>query len=167
MVRGPSHVWTCTNITYAAGITLFKDRSIIFVPRQLHDLLKEINPKTANIVSECSWVGKSHVLIESKMLRTCGGMFGVMSYYHASIVCHKKGVPVTNHLFLKTAKFWRLSPHTGSNHVPDFWMLIQQFSQFAGHCLVTVSRPRDLFAAITHAALSTYTFARTQLVNSR
>jgi hypothetical protein len=158
MVRGPSHVSTCTNITSDAGITLFKDRSIIFVPRQLHDLLKEINPKTANIVSKCSWVGKSHVSIESKMLGTCGGMFGVMSYYHASIVCHKKGLPVTNHLFMKTAKFWPVSSHTRSNHVPDFRMLIQQFSQFAGHCLVTVSRPQDLFIGIVHAALGRYLF---------
>jgi hypothetical protein len=120
---------------------------------------KGINPKTTNLVSKCSWVGKSHVSIESKMLRTCGGMFGVMSYYHASIVCHKEGVPVTNHLFVKTATFWRVFLHNGRNEDPDFRILIQQFSQFTGHCLVAVSHPRDLFVAIAHAALGVYIFA--------
>jgi hypothetical protein len=162
-----SNVWVCTNVAYGTGITLFKDRSITFVPRQLHDLLKDINPKTNDIISKCSWVRKSHISIESKMLKICGGMFGVMSYYHASIVHHKKGVAVTNHLLLKTAMVWRISQQTESNLIPDFCMLIQQFSQFTGHSLVTVSHPHNLFVAIAHAALGVYIYVSTSSVNLR
>lgn len=90
------------------------------------------------------------------MLKECGGMFGVMNYYHSSIVCHKEGIPSTNHLFLKEAKFWPLYSSTGSNHNPDFRISVQHFSQFAGDSLVTVRTAKDLFVAIVHAALGEY-----------
>jgi hypothetical protein len=157
-VCGHSRVSTCADNASEsdAGITLFKDRSIDFIPRQLHDFSEKIDPKTTDIVSKCSSVGKSHVSIESRMLKECGGMFGVMTYYHSSIVCHKEGLPSTNHLFLKAAEFWRLYPTIRSNHDPDFRVSVQHFSQFAGHSLVTVRNPRDLFVAIVHAALGGY-----------
>jgi hypothetical protein len=122
-------------------------------------MLMEIDPNAEDIVSKCSWVGKSYLSIESKMLRTCGGMFGVMNYYHSGIVCHTRGVAATNHLLLKTPTFWRVFQQTERNHVPDSRMLIQQFSQFTGRSLVTISQPRDLFVAIAHAALGVYVFS--------
>jgi hypothetical protein len=118
----------------------------------LHDFSKEIDPETCDVISKCSSVGRSYISIESKMLRECGGMFGVMTYYHSSVVCHKEGLPTTNHLFLQDGKFWCLAA-SRSDYSPDFRILIQQFSQFAGHSLVTVSSARDLFVAIAHAAL--------------
>jgi hypothetical protein len=154
-----SRVLTYTNITSEAGIAVFKDREINFVRRQLHDFSKEIDPQMTDIVSKCSWVGKSYISIESKMLRKCGGMFGVTTHYHSSIICHKEGLPATNHLFLKNAKFWPLYTNTRNNHVPDFRALMQHFLQFAGRSLVTVRNPGDLFVSIVHAALGRYLFA--------
>lgn len=43
--------------------------------------------------------------IEGKMLKDCGGMFGVVEHYFSYIVAHKLGLVATNHLFLpETAK---------------------------------------------------------------
>jgi hypothetical protein len=147
-----SSALACTNIVSDTEITLFKDSQVTYIPRELHDFSKAIDPETCGIISKCSSVGRSYISIESKMLRECGGMFGVMTYYHSSVVCHKEVLPTTNHLFLKDAKFWHFFT-SKSDYSPDFRILIQQFSQFAGHSLVTVSSAKDLFVAIVHAAL--------------
>lgn len=147
---------TYTNVTSEAGITVFDNREITFVHRQLHEFSEEIGPQTSDIVSKCSWVGKSHASIESRMLRECGGMFGIATHYHSSIVCHKEGLPATNHLFLQNAEFWPLYTSTGNNHVPDFRSLMQHLLQFAGRSLVTISNAQDLFVSIVHAALGTF-----------
>jgi hypothetical protein len=126
MVCGHSCILTYTDKTSEldAGITLFKDHLIKFIHPQLHDFSKKINPTMTNIVSKCASVGKSHASIESRMLKECGGLFSIMTYYHSSIICHKEGIPSTNHLFLKEAKFW---PYTNArnNHKPDFWISVQ------------------------------------------
>src|SRR5580698_4993887 len=82
------HVSTYTDIASEVGITVFKDREINFV----------LNLHTTDIISKCSWVGNSYASIESRMLRKCGGIFGVAMHYHSSIICNKEGLPATNHL---------------------------------------------------------------------
>jgi hypothetical protein len=93
----------------------------------------------------------------------CGGMFGVMNYYHSSIVRHKEGLPVTNHIWLHDAQFWGLYGDPG---IRDYRWLIQQFSQFSGRSLVTVSKPRDLFVAVLHAALGRWLSRQTCTLSS-
>ena len=139
-------------------MTISIDRSIRFIPRHLHAFSENIDPNATDIISKCSTIGMQYVSIESKMLKECGGMFGVMTYYHSSIVCHKKGIPSTNHFFLKEAKFWHLY-RRGTDDliaVPNFRVSVQHFSQFSGHSLITIPDPKDLFVSIVHAALGEY-----------
>jgi hypothetical protein len=53
-------------------------------------MLMEINPNAEDIVSKCSWVVKSYLSIESKMLCTCGGIASIMNYYHSGIVSYER-----------------------------------------------------------------------------
>jgi len=86
------------------------------------------------------------------MFQACGGMFGVMPFYHSSIVHQKENLPATNHLFLVDAKFWTL--YTSSSHdTPDFRVLVRHLSEFVGDPLSCVSEPQQLFVCIAHAAL--------------
>jgi hypothetical protein len=92
------------------------------------------------------------------MFETCSGMFGVMPFYHSSIVHHKENLPITNHLFLVDAKFWdayKLATGNANDHVPDLRVLVRHLSQHAGEPLSSVSEPQQLFVVIAHAALGT------------
>jgi hypothetical protein len=127
---------------------------ICFILRDLQDFSQEINEMTTDIISKCSWVGKPYVSVESSMLKECGGMFGVPTHYHSSIVCHKDGLPATNHLFLNGAKFWPIfKTHSKDAKSPDFRYLMQHFSLFTGNSLITVTSLKMLFNSIIHAAL--------------
>ena len=99
------------------------------------------------------WESREDVKEVLSWERSYNSRHNSFQYYHASIVCHKNGKPVTNHLFLKPPRSGPFTRKQECNHIADFRQLIQQFSQFAGHCLVTVSQPEDLFVAVHLAAL--------------
>jgi hypothetical protein len=148
-----------SRVTSAVGITPFKNHTIVFVFCALYCFLKALDLNT-NVVSKCSW-GGLHISIESEMMSACGGMFGVMTYYHSSIVCHKGS--------RQRITYFSMTPRSGLYHktgVRDYRWLIQQFSQFAGRSLVTVSPPGELFVAVLHAAFGRWLSDRTCTANS-
>ena len=131
-------------------------QQIRFVPRHLVNEGKEIPKNTPKIVSKMAWVScpsGSKESIEAEMLQDCGEMFGVQSYFSSAIIHHKEALPAHNHFFLYGAEPWPLFKSNATNYVKDYRILLGHLSQFAGDCLSTVSKRRELFIAVSHAQL--------------
>lgn len=133
-----------------------------FVYQELTSFSKEIPQTPGDLVSKSSWLGNPYGGVESRMFKECSGLFGVMPFYHSRIVHHKEDVPVTNHLFLRDAKFWpvfiiylrRSDSDIEVNDIkPDYRMLLENISQYVGDMLMSVPFPQELFVSIAHAAL--------------
>jgi hypothetical protein len=133
------------------------DLEIHFVRQTLSTCTEPINiglnEHDSDIVQKIAWVRQSHATVESTMFQKCRGDFGVMEHYYSSIVNHKDKLPATNHLFLEGAEFWFL--YSNAREACDFRLLIQHLSRFAGHSLLTVKNPKQLFLAIGHAMIVT------------
>ena len=108
---------------------------IQFVPRKFQRFAQEISEMPDDIISNIAWVpclSESSESIEGKLLSTCSGMFGVMSFFYSTIIHHRERLRASNHHWLYDAK---------------------NYSQFAGDSLVMASTPADLFIAVLHAAI--------------
>ena len=130
---------------------------------------QEILPGLANQLSlnpgdfaavKLSWIpgrGLNYVLIEPRLLRDCGGMFGVPKHYYSFRVHHEDGCPTTNHLFLpspsENADDFRWDLFPGPPESPEYRSLLGHVIAFAGHSLVTAKDLPSLIRAVLHAHL--------------
>ncbi|EIW80211.1 hypothetical protein CONPUDRAFT_137525 [Coniophora puteana RWD-64-598 SS2] len=117
-----------------------------------------------DIVSKFSWVSRRYFNAERNMLHDCGDSFGVAKHYYSSVVHHKEGLPVTNHLFLNLATFWRVIEKDDAwkkkDPIKEYRALRQHVSSFCGRSLVHVKTPEELFNTIAHAMIGYWNMLR-------
>ncbi|KIK53212.1 hypothetical protein GYMLUDRAFT_207582 [Collybiopsis luxurians FD-317 M1] len=110
-----------------------------------------------------SWIpgrGLNYVLIEPRLLRDCGGMFGVPKHFYSFRAHHQNGCPTTNHLLLPSPSEnpddfrWNLFRELPEN--PEYRSLLGHVIAFAGHSLVSAKDLPSLIRAVLHAHLGYY-----------
>jgi hypothetical protein len=129
----------------------------VFVPQNINkdnvscDIPKD---EMLDLVLKFLWLRSGSENIESKLLKECGGMFGVVKHYHSCMLCYKPGVKATNNLLLPEEAEAIDKPKDGEKgaekDLRGQWMVVLHF---AGELLVKARTPIVLMKSVMHAIL--------------
>ncbi|KIK64282.1 hypothetical protein GYMLUDRAFT_71248 [Collybiopsis luxurians FD-317 M1] len=109
-----------------------------------------------------SWIpdsGQHNSDFELRLLRDCGGMYGIPEHF-SSVRHHEKGCPTTNHLFLPSPSEnlddFRWNLFDEPTEKPDYRSLWRRMDAFPGHSLVSAKDLLSLIRAVLDAHLGYY-----------